>query len=35
MYAPDPDNAGGGIGVMEFNYTVSTPLTACLTKKNF
>jgi hypothetical protein len=25
LYAPDPGNAGVGIGVMEFNYTVSTP----------
>ena len=24
-YTPDPDNAGGGIGVMEFNYAVSAP----------
>jgi hypothetical protein len=34
MYEPDPDNAGVGIGVMEFNYTVTTPAYSCLTKNN-
>jgi len=32
-YAPDPDNAGGGIGVMEFNYVVLALFTTGFTKK--
>jgi hypothetical protein len=31
-YAPDPGNAGGGIGVM-FNYAVLPLFTAGFTKK--
>jgi len=32
-YAPDPGNAGGGIGVMEFNYVVLALFTTGFTKK--
>jgi hypothetical protein len=35
MYEPDPDNAGVGIGVMEFSKTVSTPAYSVFNKKQF
>ncbi|TDO21394.1 hypothetical protein CLV32_2499 [Pedobacter duraquae] len=34
-YAPDPDNAGGGIGVMEFNCTVGTPAYSWFNEKSY
>lgn len=32
-YTPDPDNAGGGIGVMEFNYVALALCVTGFTKK--